>query len=154
VAKVTMKVTQSGVIVSHIGAIVLGLVVASAVALGVGRLWPVMQLPVFCVALLCWVIVGIAVMLRDRGKREINPVSWLEGREYAAFSRTNTVLINVATILFGFVLASLAAGLAGLLWTEARWPVFFVLVGVWVVGGVVVAVLRDVFDIDIRDKIW
>jgi hypothetical protein len=149
-----MKVTQSSIAAGNIGAMILGVIMALALAAGIGRLWPLMQLPAFFVALLCWIMWGITVMLRDRGKQDINPVSWSEGSEYAAFSRTNTILSNVAAILFGFLPASLIAGLAGLLWPGARWPVFLVGFGAWVVGAVVVAVLRDIFGIDIQDKIW
>jgi hypothetical protein len=149
-----MNVTQSGRVARNIGAMILGVIVAVVAAFGIGQLWPVMKLPVFLVAFLCWMLWGITVMLRDRDKQEINPVSWSEGREYAAFSRTNVILSNVATILFGFLPASLIGGLVGLLWPEVRWTVFVVGLALWVVGGLVVAVLREVFGIDITDKIW
>jgi hypothetical protein len=149
-----MKVNRSGVIVSNIGAMIIGVIVAVVAAFGIGQLWPLMKLPVFLVGFLCWILWGITVMLRDRDKQEINPVSWSEGHEYATFSRTNVILSNVATVLFGFLPASLLGGLAGLLWPEAKWTVFVVGLVLWVVGTLVIAVLRDVFGIDITDKIW
>jgi hypothetical protein len=144
-----MKVTRSGVIAANVGAMLIGIVVASMVALAIGRLWSGMQIPVFCTTLVCWVLWGITVVLRDRGKREINPVAWHEGREYAAFSRTSAVLNRLAATLFGFVLASLAGGLVGLQWSGAKWPVFFVVLAVCTLGGFVL-LLRDAFGVDIR----
>ena len=149
-----MSVTQSGKVAGNIGAMMLGAIAALVLAFAIGRLWPAMQLPVFLIALICWVLWGITVMLRDRGRQEVDEVSRSEGWEYATFSRTNSVLSHVAAILFGCLPASLIAGLVGLLWPGVRWPVFLVALGGWVIGGVIVAVLREIFGIDIRDKIW
>lgn len=149
-----MKATRSGTIAGNIGAMIFGGIAAVVLAFGIGWLWPAMELPAFLVALLCWIIWGITVMLRDRSTQEVSVPSWSEGSEYAEFSRTNSILSHTASILFGFLPASLIAGVAGLLWPEARWPVFFVVLGPWVVGGIVVAVLHEVFGIDVLDKIW
>ena len=149
-----MRGTGSARVAANIGAMIIGIVVAIAVAIGIGHLWPVMKLPVFSVALLCWILWGVTVMLHDRGTEEVEALPWSQGREYATSSRTTIVLTNLATILFGFLPASLAAGLIGLLWPEARWIVLIVTVALWTVGASVVGVLRDVLGIDIADKIW
>jgi hypothetical protein len=112
-----------------------------------------MQVPAFLAALLGWILGGIAVMLRDRGQREIEPPSLSEGSEYTYFSRINTVLVAVSGTLFGFVVASLLAGLAGLLFPEIKWPVLLVVLGVSITAGLIL-ILRGVFGIDLRDKIW
>jgi hypothetical protein len=147
-----VELSRPGIIVTNIGMMLLGLLPAILLAQGIGWLWPKMGLPVFFATLLCWITGGIAVIVRDRGKREIKPVSWSEGREYTTFSRANTVLISVSALLFGFVLASLIGGFAGWLLPKARWPVFFAVLVVWGVGGFTV-ILRDVFGTDIRHKI-
>ncbi len=148
-----MRVTQSKVIVGNIGMMVIGFLVAGAVATSAAHLWPAMQVPTLLAALLGWIFGGTAVMLRDRGQREIEPPSLSGGRECTYFSRTNTVLVAVSGTLLGFVVASLLAGLAGLLFPEVRWPVLLVVLGVSITAGSIL-ILRGVFGIDLRDKIW
>src|SRR6266536_2105576 len=138
-----MKVNESGVIVGNIGMIVIGFVVAGGVAIGVTQLWPAMQLPALLAALLGWILGGIAVMLRDRGKREIEPPSLSEGREYTYFSRTNTILVALSGILLAFVVGLVLGGLAGLLLPQARWPVLLVVLAVSIVAAFML-VLRGV----------
>jgi Na+(H+)/acetate symporter ActP len=147
-----MRANQSGVIVGNIGMMVIGFFVAGAVATAAAHLWHAMQLPVLVAAFLGWILGGTAVILRDCGKREIEPPSLSRGREYTYFSRTNTVLVAVSGTLFGFVLASLLAGLVGLLFPEVRWPVLLVVLGVSVTAGLIV-ILRGVFGIDLRNNI-
>jgi hypothetical protein len=149
-----MRVSRSGVVAANIGAMIGGVIAASVLGFATGKIWPIMQLPVFFITLVCWSLWGITVVLRDWNKDEIKPVSWFEGREYARSSWTNTILSNLATVLFGFVPASLIAGLVGLLWPEAKWTVFLVLFGLWAIAASVMAVLRDVFRVDFEDKIW
>jgi len=146
-----MRVNQSGQIVGNIGMIMIGLLVAWAVATATAHLWPAMQVPALVAALLGWILAAIAVMLRDRGEREIELPTLSKGREYTYFSRANTVLVAVSGMLFGFVVGSLIAGLAGLLLPEVRWPVLIVVLAVSVTAGSIV-ILRGVFGIDLRDK--
>ena len=84
---------------------------------------------------------------------EIEPPSLSEGRGYTYFSRTNTVLVAISGILLGFVVASLLAGIAGLLLPEARWFVLLVVFAMTIVGAGMI-ILRGVFGIDVRDKMW
>jgi hypothetical protein len=137
---VAMKMSRSGVIVSNIGMMLLGVVPAILLARGIGWLWPEMRLPVFFAVFLCWVTGGITVILRDRGKREISAMSWSTGREYTTFSSLTSILSNVATMLFGVVLASFIAGFVGLFWPGARWPVSFVALVAWVAVGISIIV--------------
>jgi hypothetical protein len=147
-----MRVNQSGQVVGNIGMIVIGFLVAGAIAAAAAHLWAAMQVPALLAALLAWILGSIAVMLRDRGKREIELPSFSEGREYTYFSRTNTTLVAISGTLFGFVVASLLAGLAGLLLPEARWPVLLVVLTVSITAGLIL-ILRGVFGVDLRDKI-
>jgi hypothetical protein len=147
-----MKVNQSGVIVGNIGMFVIGFAVAGAVGVGVAHLWPVMQLPALTATLLGWVLGAIAVALRDRGKREVQLPSLSKGREYTSFSRTNTILVGVSGILFGFALASVLGGVAGLVVPGAKWPVLLLVLAISVTGAMML-ILRGVFGIDLRDKI-
>lgn len=148
-----MTVNQSGQIVGNIGMMAIGFLLAGALSTATAHLWPAMQVPALVAALMGWLFGGVAVMLRDRGRREIEAPSLSEGREYTYFSRTNTVLVAVSGTFFGFVIASLLAGLAGLLFPEIRWPVLLVVLAVFVTAALIL-ILRGVFGIDLRDKIW
>ncbi len=60
-----MRVSRSGVVAANIGAMIGGVIAASVLGFATGKIWPIMQLPVFFITLVCWSLWGITVVLRD-----------------------------------------------------------------------------------------
>ena len=137
-----MKVTRSGIIATNIGMMLLGGFLAILPAWGICRLWPEMTLPVFFSAILSWMMAGITVILRDRGKRQIESAPWSMGRKYVTFSLLNFILSALATIFLGAVLVAVIAGLVGLRWPQIRWPLFLALLIAWLAAGIGATVKR------------
>jgi len=138
-----VKVTGTGLIVSNIGAVLLGLAVAVTLGLGIRWLWPAVALPVFLTVLLCWGLSATSMILRDRGNRDIEPMGWSDAAEQTALISANSrahfldyLLDKIVALFSGIVIASFIAGLVGLFLPGIRWTVFIIIVALWAAVGV------------------
>jgi hypothetical protein len=150
--EVAMKMTRSGQIVTNIGTIVIGFILAVLASIGMRFLWPAMQLPVFFTVLLWWVLNGVSVALREHrnpclalsppGLKHMKfhkKSSNSNGDEYE-MTHADYIVSNIAMMLFGVILASPIAGAMGLVWPAAKWPIFFVVLVTWATVGVITIV--------------
>lgn len=90
------------------------------------------------------------MILRDRGKREVLPMSLSTAINETALASKKLpdgfktglweyIKDFAVAVISGFVLSSFIAGLVGLLWPGARWAIFFVVFLIW--GGIGIGVI-------------
>jgi len=134
--------TSSASIAHHIASAVVGIILAGLLGAFIGWLWPEMGLPAFVIFLLFWGLETInRIPLERRHPELIFSPSWRYVRlrykplrlgegEYEV-TLIEFIRGQIALIIFGMPISSLAAGLIGIIWPSVRWPVFLIVFGIW-----------------------
>ena len=134
-----------------------GIILAGLLSALTGWLWPEMGLPVFVMFLLFWGVERINTIALERRHPElILSPGWKKvkvryrplelGNDEYEISLAEFIRGQIALIIIGVPVGLFVAGLIGILSPASRWPVFFVVFGVWaalMLAGIVSALQKQ-----------
>jgi hypothetical protein len=137
--------------------VLVGIILAGLLSALTGWLWPKMGLPVFVMFLLSWGVERInTIALERRDPELILSPGWKKvkvryrpldlGNDEYEISLAEFIRGQIALIIIGVPVGLFVAGLIGILSPASRWPVFFVVFGVWaalMLAGVVSALQKQ-----------
>jgi hypothetical protein len=137
--------------------VLVGIILAGLLSALTGWLWPKMGLPVFVMFLLSWGVERInTIALERRDPELILSPGWKEvkvryrpldlGNDEYEISLAEFITGQIALIIIGVPVGLFVAGLIGILSPASRWPVFFVVFGVWaalMLAGIVSALQKQ-----------
>ena len=149
--------TSSASIAHHIAVVLVGIILAGLLSALTGWLWPKMGLPVFVMFLLSWGVERInTIALERRDPELILSPGWKKvkvryrplelGNDEYEISLAEFIRGQIALIIIGVPVGLFVAGLIGILSPASRWPVFFVVFGVWaalMLAGIVSALQKQ-----------
>ena len=149
--------TSSASIAHHIAVVLVGIILAGLLSALTGWLWPKMGLPVFVMFLLSWGVERINTIALERRHPElILSPGWKKvkvryrplelGNDEYEISLAEFIRGQIALIIIGVPVGLFVAGLIGILSPASRWPVFFVVFGVWaalMLAGIVSALQKQ-----------
>lgn len=139
--------TSSASIAHHIAVVLVGIILAGLLSALTGWLWPEMGLPVFVMFLLSWGVERINTIALERRHPElILSPGWKKVKvRYRPLELGNDEY-EISLIIIGVPVGLFVAGLIGILSPASRWPVFFVVFGVWaalMLAGIVSALQKQ-----------
>jgi hypothetical protein len=127
--------------------VLVGIILAGLLSALTGWLWPEMGLPVFVMFLLSWGVKWINTIALERRHPElILSPGWKKVKvRYRPLELGNDEY-EISLIIIGVPVGLFVAGLIGILSPASRWPVFFVVFGVWaalMLAGIVSALQKQ-----------
>jgi hypothetical protein len=136
--------------------VLVGIILAGLLSALTGWQWPKMGLPVFVMFLSSWGVERINTIALERRHPElILSPGWKKvkvrykplelGNDEYEISLAEFITGQIALIIIGVPVGLFVAGLIGILSPASRWPVFFVVFGVWaalMLAGIVSALQK------------
>jgi hypothetical protein len=134
--------------------VLVGTMLAGALAVAMSWLWPGTQIPAFMAFiffLLAWVLTSMnTVAHKQRNPEVFEGAGWVKPRYKAshleknefAVSRMEFIRGGFGVIFLGVPLCLLLAGLVGIIWPISKWHMFLVFFALWVAKVVLDMVRR------------
>jgi hypothetical protein len=135
--------TNAERIADHIGGVIMGIVLATVLALLMNWLWPEMRIPTFVAFLIYWAFNTIDTAAAERHgivRSSLSGWKYVRPSDIKRADPITCIWGDIGLIVLGVIISFFVAGVVGLHWPAIRWLVFLVVFGLWTATIVVATV--------------